>query len=64
MQLHVEIDGARVATVERAPAFDFRADVIDTRAHAGKRARLVLVIESTNEASNHFAWDAVLRSAP
>jgi hypothetical protein len=62
VQLHVEIDGERVATIERVPRFAFAPAAIDLTRFDGREGQLALVIETDNEASNHFAWDGVLVS--
>ncbi|HEY4223968.1 MAG TPA: hypothetical protein VGO62_21580 [Myxococcota bacterium] len=65
VRLHVLVDGAEVGVVVRTPqslggSFSFDVDRIDTRASAGKVGKLTLAIESDDNASAHFAWDAAV----
>ncbi len=59
MRITVTIDGARVGAVLRPPAFDFRADVIDTRRWSDGLHAVVFDVESLGpNRFQHFAFDA------
>jgi hypothetical protein len=65
VRLKVLVDGELAGTVVRKPqelggTFSFYADVVDTKAFAGRTATLTFAVDADDNASAHFAWDATV----
>ncbi len=58
VRLTVWLDDQELGPVVREPAFAFTTTELDTRAWAGKRARVRFVVESDDNTGAKFAWDA------
>lgn len=58
VRLTVWVDEQEVGRVERAPAFAFTTTEIDTRAFAGRDARVRFIVETDDNAGAKIAWDA------
>jgi hypothetical protein len=60
VRLKVMVDGEVAGTVVRKPAFRFDVDVVDTKRFAGRTATLSFVEDTDDNASAHYAWDAMV----
>jgi hypothetical protein len=60
VRLKILVDGEVAGTVVRKPAFRFDVDVIDTKRFAGRTATLSFVEDTDDNASAHYAWDAMV----
>ena len=60
--LRVRVGDAVVGDVERAPAFAFRTDVIDTMAWQGQTKTVQFELSTQNDVGQDFAFDAFVRA--
>ncbi len=65
VRLRVLVDGEVAGTVIRKPealggTFSFYADVVSTAQFQGRTATLTFVVDTDDNASAHFAWDATV----
>ncbi len=59
VRLRVFADDVELGAVVRAPAFAFSVARLDTRAFAGRQARVRFVIDTDDNNGARFAWDAL-----
>jgi hypothetical protein len=63
VRLRVRVGDEEIASLEREPAFDFRADIVDTQAFAGQKRPVTFWIDTRNNSKAHFAFDAFTAKA-
>lgn len=60
VRLRVLVNGELAGTVTRKPAFAFHTDVVDTSRFAGSTGTLTFAVDTDDNSSAHFAWDATV----